>query len=122
MRHAGFLLLIVVLLGAGCQNLSPEPPPVHRPATTAKPLLQPLDGVVGRVQTVNTRLNFVVLDFSLNQMPAIGDRLDLLRDGTVVAELKVTGPIRNASIVADIVSGTPRVEDLARPKPSPASP
>jgi len=72
------------------------------------------------VQAVNVRLRFVVLDYSLSPMPATGTRLDLVRAGAVVGELKVTGPVRNNSVVADIVNGEPQVGDLTRP--SPASP
>jgi len=117
MRHAEFFTALLLLAGAGCKNLSPEPTPAPAPAPAAtRRLIVPLDGVVGRVQSVNERLHFVVLDYSLNSLPAVGESLDLLRDDTVIGELKVTGPVRNAGIVADIVRGNPKVGDIARPK------
>lgn len=119
MRFNGSLLLAACLLAVGCQNLSDLPPAPKAPApATPERLVQPLDGVVGRVQTINKRLNFVVLDYSLNHLPGLGERLELIHEGTVAGELKVTGPYRNASVVADIVTGSPQVGDLTRPKPS----
>ena len=114
-RCLGGIAVVVGLCASGCENLSPAPPPPPKPEPPP-PRFVPLDGVVGRVQTVNERLRFVVLDYSLNQLPALGDRLDLVRGGQVVGELKETGPFRNASVVADIVSGSPQVEDVTRPQ------
>lgn len=108
-------LMTAALLAGGCENLPSLPPPPPKPAPP-EPLVVPLDGAVGRVQSVNERLRFVVLDYSLNQMPALGDRLDVIRSGKMVGELKVTGPFRNASVVADIVSGTSQEEDVTRGK------
>ncbi len=118
MRSARLILPTVALLAAGCQNLSDAPPP-PAPAPAVEPLVQPLDGRVGRVQSINERLNFVVLDYSLNRLPALGDRLELIRAGEVVGELKVTGPFRTVSVVADIVEGTPQPGDITRPRPTP---
>jgi hypothetical protein len=114
--------LVILALGVGtalvtgCQNLPPPEviPPAEPPAAPIR-LTQPLDGVVGRVLTVNMRLRFVVLDYSLNTLPRIGDRLELWRDGNRVGLLKVTGPIRNATAVADIVEGEPQPGDQTRP-------
>jgi len=112
----------VCLMAVGCQTL--PPPEVIQPKPQVRPvrLTEPLDGTVGRVISVNARLRFVVLDYSLNVMPAVGDRLDLWRGERRLGELKVTGPVRNTTLVADIVSGEPEVGDLTRPQPAPESP
>jgi hypothetical protein len=105
-----------VLLLTGCQNL--PPPEVIEPAPPVRPvrLKEPLDGGVGRVMSVNERLRFVLLDYSLNRLPKIGDVVELWREDRVIGELKVTGPIRNTTVLADVVSGEPQVGDQARPK------
>ena len=109
---AGFCLLV-----AGCQNLPPLPEPVPTPPPVPpERLVQPLDAELGRVLSVNARLRFVVLDYSLSPLPATGTRLDLVRAGAVIGELKVTGPVRNNSVVADIVNGEPQAGDLTRPQ------
>ncbi|MBM3902117.1 MAG: hypothetical protein FJ379_08505 [Verrucomicrobia bacterium] len=104
-----------MLLASGCRNLPPPEPvkPVVKPAPLR--LLRPLDGRVGQVLTVNPRLRFVVLDYSLTSLPVLGDELDLWRGPSIVGRLKVSGPILNTTAVADIVSGEPQVADLARP-------
>jgi hypothetical protein len=47
-------------------------------------------------------------------MPALDQQLNLYRKGAKVAEVKVTGPQRDKNIIADIVTGTPEVDDEAR--------
>ena len=108
-------LLVLTLLASGCRNLPPPEPvkPVVKPAPVR--LVRPMDGQVGQVLTVNPRLRFVVLDYSLTGLPVLGDELDLWRGPSIVGRLKVSGPILNTTAVADIVSGEPQVGDLARP-------
>lgn len=108
-------LLVLMLLASGCRNLPPPEPvkPVVKPAPVR--LVRPLDGQVGQVLTVNPRLRFVVLDYSLSSLPVLGDELNLWRGPSIVGRLKVSGPILNTTAVADIVSGEPQVGDLARP-------
>lgn len=111
----GFHALCLMVLVSGCRNL-PPPEPV-RPVVKQAPLrlIRPLDGQVGQVLSINTRLGFVVLDYSLTGMPRLGDVLDLWRQQSIVGRLKVSGPILNTTAVADIVSGNPQLGDLARP-------
>jgi hypothetical protein len=66
------------------------------------------------VVAANLESHFVVLDFSVTGMPAVGQRLVVLRDGRDVAEVKVTGPQRDNHIGADILRGAPEVGDIAR--------
>lgn len=110
-----FHLLALTLLVSGCKNLPPPEPvkPVAKPAPVR--LVRPLDGQVGQVLTVNPRLRFVVLDYSLTGLPRLGEALDLWHGQSIVGRLKVSGPILNTTAVADIISGEPQVGDLARP-------
>ncbi len=111
----GLLVLCLLVLASGCRNLPPPEPvqPVVKQAPVR--LIRPLDGQVGQVISVNTRLGFVVLDYSLTGLPRLGDVLDLWRQQAIVGRLKVSGPILNTTAVADIVSGEPQKGDLARP-------
>ena len=104
-----------MMLVTGCRNLPPPEPvqPVVKQAPVR--LVRPLDGQVGQVISINTRLGFVVLDYSLTGLPRLGDVLDLWRQQSIVGRLKVSGPILNTTAVADIVSGEPQKGDLARP-------
>lgn len=108
-------VLCLLMLVSGCRNL--PPPEEVRPVVQQAPvrLIRPLDGQVGQVISINMRLGFVVLDYSLTGLPRLGDVLDLWRQQSIVGQLKVSGPILNTTAVADIVSGEPQMGDLARP-------
>ena len=116
MRLASALLIFVLV--TGCRNL--PPPEVIPPKPVVKPvrLQEPLDASLGRVLSVQTRLRFVVLDFSLSRLPALGESLDLWRNGQIVGLLRVSGPIRNSTVVADIVQGEPKAGDQVRHRPT----
>jgi len=115
MRLLRWIPGLLALAAVGCQNLPLEPVPPPAPPAPPPRTHQPLDADLGWVQTVNDRLRFAVLDYSLNRLPSAGDRLAVIRDGTVVGELKVTGPSRGGTTVADIVEGEPRAGDQVRP-------
>jgi hypothetical protein len=121
MLKPSFLFTVVTcLLVSACRTLEPEPPSAGPAATTnappEEPRIRPLDGSVGRVLTVNERLRFVVLDYSLYWLPSQGQLLSVERAGVEVAELKVNGPVRDTTISADIVRGEPQPGDRTRPK------
>ncbi|HTI70272.1 MAG TPA: hypothetical protein VMF06_09910 [Candidatus Limnocylindria bacterium] len=109
MRVALWITLIA-WLSLGCHSQGGSKP--QRPT---KPVpMRPLDGQVGKVFRVNLRLKFVVLDYSLNQIPELGTHLFLYRQGEKVGELSLNGPVQGETCAADIVSGTPLVGDTAR--------
>lgn len=119
-----FTVLIAAAAGlllSACRTLGPEP--VAKASGTnalpAEPLIQPLDHSVGRVVSVNERLRFAVLDYALYQLPVQGQRLVLERGGADVGELRVNGPVRDTTVVADIVRGEPKVGDRTRPRREP---
>jgi hypothetical protein len=109
--------LAVVGLGMGCAGNSKNPavPKVLKHPVTAD-RIRPLDSGSGKVVRVDARLKFVVLDFTLTAVPQPGQRLEVVRDGESVGELRVTGPASNTMTVADLVAGQAQSGDAVRPK------
>jgi hypothetical protein len=117
-------LLSVILLGAfafcGCAHKRVADQPILPPPKTGTPgSFQPLavtpeTALVGKVATVNTTGRFVVLNFPLAKMPAVGQSLNLYRGGLKVGEVKISGPQREDNIVADLVAGEAAAGDEAR--------
>ena len=70
--------------------------------------------IAGEVARVNPVGRFVVLSFPPHQMPVLDQPLSVYRRGSKVAAVKVTGPQRGNSIVADILTGAPEAGDEAR--------
>ncbi len=105
---------MVLALAAGCSATKGGPGTEKPGGPVSRDLVRPLDGTTAKLLSVNERLRFVVLDYSLSPMPGFGQRLEVVRDGRKVAELKVTGPARGTTTAADIISGEPRTGDVAR--------
>ena len=103
----------LILFLAGC---TPVAEPRLPRLLVGHELVRPLDTGAVKVLLVNARLRFVVLDYSLNQLPVFGQRLEVVREGQPVGELKITGPTNGVTTAADIVSGEVRVGDVARPQ------
>ncbi|HJN89240.1 MAG TPA: hypothetical protein QGG93_02820 [Verrucomicrobiota bacterium] len=72
--------------------------------------------VEGKVVRTNVRLNFVVLDFGLQGLPAIGQQFTIYRLGKRVGQVRVSGPAWDTYAVADIVEGEIWTGDEAKPK------
>ncbi len=132
------LLLILVLGGfvfAGCRHTRPPSDPLtefkpkkaktgkpalreaaSQPAAPQKPLprVTPLNEFSGKVASVNAALRFAVLDFYLTQLPPIDQLLSVYRQGQKVGEVKISGPVRDNNIVADITAGEAQVGDEVR--------
>ena len=83
-------------------------------ATNQALIVTPENALVGKVALVNTAARFVVLNFPLGKMAAVGQSLDLYRRGLKVGEVKVTGPQRDDNVVADLVTGEAEAGDEAR--------
>jgi hypothetical protein len=117
-------LLSVILLGAfawcGCVHKrvadQPKVPPPRAGSTAnnQRLIVTPENALVGKVATVNVAGRFVVLNFPLGKMAAVGQSLDLYRRGLKVGEVKVTGPQRDDNVVADLVTGEAEAGDEAR--------
>ena len=96
-----------------------NPPVATPPAAKVTPaktnlIVTPAEGLAGKVVSVNSVGKFVVLSFPLAQMPAFEHHLNVYRRGLKVAELKVTGPKLDDTIVADVVQGNAEVGDDVR--------
>lgn len=63
---------------------------------------------------VNKSARFVVLNFPIGEVAPRGQRLNVYRNGLKVAEVQVTGPQRENNTVADILTGSPEVNDEVR--------
>ena len=84
---------------------SPKPAPV---------IVTPDTGVSGKVSRYNEAGRFVVMNFSVARMPAIGKQLFLYRNNLKVGEVNVTGPQRDDHIVGDLTTGEAQVGDEVR--------
>jgi hypothetical protein len=122
-----FAALLTVLSSTGCifgKHKQPPPPPFvdlspsapTTPASTNTFRITPDQSVRGRVTSVNDNLRFVVLSFPLEQIPPPGSLMNVFRNGTIVGEVKITGPQRDDNTVADMVVGDARKGDEVRLK------
>ena len=116
-------LLVSSLTLAGCAtnnskatNAAKKKTPATSKGRTAnqKSTLAPTLQLTGKVASVNSELRFVVLDFSVGDMPGINQRLGVYRAGQKVAQVKVTGPQSDTNIVADVIEGEAQVGDEVR--------
>jgi hypothetical protein len=58
---------------------------------------------------------FVVLNFPADRLPKLQQTMFIYRSGLKVAEVKITGPQdAENNIVADLVSGDPKIGDNVR--------
>lgn len=104
-------------MAAGCAHLeSPATTPEPGSATVLKkPLVTPDFRPLGQVETVNVEGKFAVLSFAGSAMPAMGQEMGVYHDGQKVGEVKITGPVRESNIVADIVAGEAQAQDEIKP-------
>lgn len=80
----------------------------------APPIVTPDTGVSGKVSRYNEAGRFVVMNFPVARMPAIGKQLFLYRNNLKVGEVNVTGPQRDDHIVGDLTTGEAQAGDEAR--------
>ena len=110
MKNFLSILLVAVLAGCATKSAPPVTAPVGSAAQPATPLF--LSGA--KITRVDTKLQFVVLDYRSRVLPLIGTRLTVYRDGQRVGEIQLTDPIRMGFATADIRTGEVRVGDEAR--------
>ena len=91
-----------------------------RPATpreTSQPAhATPINEPSGKVASVNAGLRFVVIDFALNPVPQVDQKLAVYRQGQKVGMIKISGQARNSIVAADITEGEAAVGDEVRPE------
>ena len=100
--------------GSGAANSAPARAASSSPAPPPKSVVLPEETLTGRVIMVNPSARFVVLSFPLGQMPASEQRFGVYRAGLKVGEVKISGPQRDDSIVADIRAGDCQTGDEVR--------
>ncbi len=105
-------LLLLALTLAGCSWMPHLPS--AKPATASGALVTPDMSLAAKVITVNTVGRFVLLNFPDDKMPKMHQTFFVYRSGMKVAEVKITGPKSDNNIVADLVSGEPKVGDSVR--------
>lgn len=99
------LLAISLLLPAsGCARLRERFRKKERPAVVATPFH-------GTVSLVNEEQRFVLIDSGYGQIPDDGARLRSFTGAAFSAELVVSRERRRPFVIADIVSGSPKVGD-----------
>lgn len=64
-----------------------------------------------KIRLVNDELKFVVLDYSFEPMPPLETRLSVFRGEQRVGSIKITGPVRDGTVIAIILSGSLRMGD-----------
>jgi len=124
--RAILLILISVFVFSGCAHKPKDRAPQAKSVkgksvqsnasrtVTPPPAVRPLTQGPGVIISVNEPLRFVVVDFSTTQPPPLNSRLNVYRAGQKVAELFVSGPIRNSNVVADIRAGEVKAGDEVR--------
>ncbi|MSU35873.1 MAG: hypothetical protein EXS36_12375 [Pedosphaera sp.] len=73
--------------------------------TNSGSVLKPLGGWSGRIFSINPKLRFAVVDFSLNQMPQIGRVMPVYRAGTKVGEVRLGAQTRGDLATVEIIEG-----------------
>ena len=116
------MALVLVLALTACasrrkaESSSQTFPAGQTPAPSAPggTIVTPARPKSGRITLVNPSARYVIVTFSLGQLPARESRLQVYRDGLKVAELKVTDFILDINAAADIVAGECQVGDEVR--------
>jgi hypothetical protein len=103
------LVLAVATVGCGVFGRSGKAAKTNTPA-----IVTPDHSLEATVVAVNPIGRFVVLSFSGQQMPKLGQPCFIYRLGLKVAEVKITGPQQDNNIVADLLSGDAQVGDTVR--------
>jgi len=83
-----------------------------RPATPPVQIL-PDHRLHGRIASVNSRGQFVVVDFNVGEIPSLPTRMNVYRNNDVVGVINLAGPVNDNLVAADIVRGEPAVGDEA---------
>ena len=118
------IFLAALIWASACAGCSSHDPGQTRPASVKNnagakpakisPALAPTLETVGKVVSVNAVVRFVVLDFPLNSMPAMGQKMSVYHAGQKTGEIKISGPQNETNIVADITAGTVQAGDEVR--------
>ncbi len=86
------------------------------PTSGQKLVVTVQSGLEGKVTSVNPEGRYVVLTFPVGSLPALEQQLNVYHRGFKTAELRVSGPQLDDTIVADILSGQASVGDRVSSK------
>lgn len=133
LMRAILILLLSTAFLVGCKNTRPSDSATgpegstavkpkrstktaNKPAVNREPTPQAtaINEAAGKVASVNPGLRFVVIDFSLNPVPQVDQRLSLYRQGQKVGEVKISAQSRNSIVAADLTAGEAQVGDEVR--------
>jgi len=114
MRIMVLTSLLVVLLAVGCAGRKLDGQARPAPGATGSPIITPSSALVGKVISYVPQGRFVVLSFPIGRLPQLDQRLNVYRQGLKVGEVKVTGPQRDDTIVADVSAGDAAAGDEVR--------
>jgi hypothetical protein len=107
-----FSLLLAGLCFVGCATKGGGSAQAGK--ASPRSTIVPDHAVVGKVIRVNPVARFAILSFPVAVMPALDQHLFVYRGQAKVGELKVSGPRREESIVADIMNGDCQPGDEVR--------
>lgn len=111
-------LLALLLLLSGCASrpkTGPSSSPADRPNSgPGSTIVTPAEPSIGRITLVRASAGYVIVTYTLGQLPARDSRLQVYRNGLKVAELKVTDLSRDVNAVAEVLAGECQVNDEVR--------
>jgi hypothetical protein len=112
-------VLLLALWVPGCSwfhwHKSAAAQPTKFATTKPAAVVTPDLSLAAKVVSINTVGRFVVLNFPADKLPKLQQTMFIYRSGLKVAEVKITGPQDSENnIVADLVSGDPRIGDNVR--------
>ena len=124
MRLGFCLALLAGLASSGCSHPGHNAAAPVRPPATGVTESSPSDklsvtlqtGLEGKVSNVDPVGRYVILDFPTGSLPTLQQNLNDYHHGLKTAEIRVTGPQLDDTIVADIVSGQVSVGDRVSAK------
>jgi hypothetical protein len=123
MRLGLCLAQVAMLVSAGCSHPGHTVAQAGAPATGVtepsppggeKLVVTLQTGLEGKVASVNGR--YVVLNFPVGSLPALEQKLYVYHLGLKTAELRVSGPQLDDTIVADVISGQVSMGDRVSAK------
>ncbi|MGA2801277.1 MAG: hypothetical protein ABSE97_02730 [Verrucomicrobiota bacterium] len=107
-------LLLTGMLATGCASKKAVHAKASPAGAASKTIVNPDASLTARVAAYNATGRFVVLSFTVGQMPGMDQTLFLYRAGLKVGEVKTTGPQRDNNVVADLITGEAQVGDEVR--------
>ncbi|HWY32779.1 MAG TPA: hypothetical protein VNX46_18590 [Candidatus Acidoferrum sp.] len=109
-----WFVLVLAFATAGCGVFGRPGKAARSNPPNTPAIITPDSSLAATVAAVNPVGRFVVLSFSGQQMPKVGQVCFIYRSGLKVAEVKITGPRQDNNIVADLLSGDAQVGDTVR--------